>query len=31
MYEIWLALNIVYEIALGVWPCCSRCWPCGRR
>lgn len=20
MYEIWLALNIVYEIALGVWP-----------
>ena len=20
MYEIWLALNIVYEIALGLWP-----------
>lgn len=20
MYEIWLALNIVYEITLGVWP-----------
>jgi len=20
MYEIWLAMNIVYEIALGVWP-----------
>lgn len=20
MYEIWLALNIVYEIALGFWP-----------
>lgn len=20
MYEIWLALNIVYEIALGIWP-----------
>ena len=20
MYEIWLAMNIVYEIALGIWP-----------
>ena len=20
MYEIWLAMNIVYEIALGLWP-----------
>ncbi len=20
MYEIWLAMNIIYEIALGVWP-----------
>ena len=20
MYEIWLAINIVYEIALGIWP-----------
>lgn len=20
MYEIWLALNIIYEIALGLWP-----------
>ena len=20
MYEIWLAINIVYEIALGLWP-----------
>lgn len=20
MYEIWLVLNIVYEIALGIWP-----------
>lgn len=20
MYEIWLMLNIVWEIALGVWP-----------
>ena len=20
MYEIWLAMNIIYEIALGIWP-----------
>jgi hypothetical protein len=29
MYEIWLVMNIVWEIALGIWPLLAarRRWP----